>query len=951
MSKADADAWRLGAAAYNCCGDSAQRAPAKDSARAAKAAKADVTIRIPIKAHIVRRSNGQGGIAVNDVVQGLSRANTDFAATPFEFYLSGINYIDNDNFYSLPGTDRMEDLFLAENDSDVLNLYCVSQIQGFGGYAYFPWATYNNRLYLAAQRIHDSTFAHELGHNLGLLHTHTTMNGAELVNGSNCSTAGDLLCDTPADPKLSSSVETPGAGHLVSVDCAYTGNASDAMGNLYQPSISNFMSYARSSCRNHFTPDQIDRMVFYYENYLQTQLNDQLPEIIPANACPAGQDTDFDGVCDDVDRCPGGSDIDADQNGIPDGCESCPPLDFSTLDLASYSQNGVGRLVFLGDPGAVKLYQNAWSAARINYTVTPDTVIRFDFKSTVEAEIHELSFDNELQFPPDNRFVLYGTQSFSDANASFDYVYTGNGEYQAFTIPIGNFFSGFKEYLVLSVDEDTAGFQTGDSYFRNIRLFEDPDGDMQCDQIPIVEHLGVESVGFDSASLLGHLESGSDPVNMTLLWGPMDGGGDLALWANQRPLGQFAPGPVPVLLSGLAPQTTYFFRFMAENSCCSSLAPSSESFTTTPPPFDITFFPPVLGPTNDIQTTVIPRDYVWNVLDNGSDPGPSWASLPFDDRNWGIGWAKLGYGQPGLATTISYGPDPLEKHITTFLRSAFYIDDPQRYSSGQLSVVSRGGGAVYLNAQEELRFNLQADATVETLANPSVSVETNSVSFSPDRLVSGLNQLAVEIHRSDRAGPELCFESWLVLQEPFQPIVAPGVTETNATSARLQFSIQSVTGLVWPTLYIGRADGGSSDEGWDRVIQLGALGAGDHQVMVDGLSAATSYSYRFNGRNTANVVRWTKEGRFRTHSMPLTGSQTPVLSAFRLGGQYLVGVDVPRDEVWLIETSIDIRTSGWTPFETVFGVSVYQTIHVPEPQPRQFFRLRRLRTRSGIFLE
>ena len=41
--------------------------------------------------------------------------------------------------------------------------------------------------------------AHHMGILLGLLETNTGF-AQELVDGSNCSTTGDLLCDTPADP-------------------------------------------------------------------------------------------------------------------------------------------------------------------------------------------------------------------------------------------------------------------------------------------------------------------------------------------------------------------------------------------------------------------------------------------------------------------------------------------------------------------------------------------------------------------------------------------------------------------------------------------------------------------------------------------------------------------------------------------------------------------------------
>jgi len=47
-------------------------------------------------------------------------------------------------------------------------------------------------------------------------------------------------------------------------------------------------------------------------------------------ASPACTDTDLDGVCDNVDACPGFDDhVDADEDGTPDGCDVCPldPLD------------------------------------------------------------------------------------------------------------------------------------------------------------------------------------------------------------------------------------------------------------------------------------------------------------------------------------------------------------------------------------------------------------------------------------------------------------------------------------------------------------------------------------------------------------------------------------------------------------------------------------------------
>jgi len=109
-----------------------------------------------------------------------------------------------------------------------------------------------------------SALVHEIGHYFSLLHTHSTSGlGEELVDGSNCSLAGDLLCDTPADPRLSSS--------NVNSSCTYTGTEIDGNGDPYSPDPENIMSYSRKRCRIEFSDDQLDQMTSYlalYRNYL-----------------------------------------------------------------------------------------------------------------------------------------------------------------------------------------------------------------------------------------------------------------------------------------------------------------------------------------------------------------------------------------------------------------------------------------------------------------------------------------------------------------------------------------------------------------------------------------------------------------------------------------------------------------------------------------------------------
>jgi PKD repeat protein len=96
-----------------------------------------------------------------------------------------------------------------------------------------------------------NTLTHELGHFFGLSHTMDD-NRTELVNGSNCQSAADNLCDTPADPGLNNRVDA---------DCVYRNTSlKDALGQAYHPLTNNIMSSSPRSCRNAFTPQQIEIM-------------------------------------------------------------------------------------------------------------------------------------------------------------------------------------------------------------------------------------------------------------------------------------------------------------------------------------------------------------------------------------------------------------------------------------------------------------------------------------------------------------------------------------------------------------------------------------------------------------------------------------------------------------------------------------------------------------------
>ena len=93
---------------------------------------------------------------------------------------------------------------------------------------------------------------HEMGHCLGLYHTFEELLCREKVSGSNCSSCGDLVCDTPA--------ESPFYIFAENAACAYTTSTTDEDGATYSPILSNIMNYVRPSCMNAFTNGQGSRM-------------------------------------------------------------------------------------------------------------------------------------------------------------------------------------------------------------------------------------------------------------------------------------------------------------------------------------------------------------------------------------------------------------------------------------------------------------------------------------------------------------------------------------------------------------------------------------------------------------------------------------------------------------------------------------------------------------------
>lgn len=239
---------------------------------------------IPVTLHIVRRSNGTGGITAAEADSRLAITNALWAPIGFQFVRAGaVDFIDDTDLFDTDIVTELAFLWGRNAVPNTVNIYFVNSLTfpfqppegvlcGIGSLTGFPIqgvAVSNNAICNGGT---NSLLAHELGHYFDLLHTHETEHGEECPDGSNCATAGDRLCDTPADPLL-------GQNNVTTDTCTYVGDERRC-GTPFQPDPTNIMSYAPFECTCCFSPGQRSRVMATLTNLRPNLIEAGQPNVI-----------------------------------------------------------------------------------------------------------------------------------------------------------------------------------------------------------------------------------------------------------------------------------------------------------------------------------------------------------------------------------------------------------------------------------------------------------------------------------------------------------------------------------------------------------------------------------------------------------------------------------------------------------------------------------------------
>lgn len=213
---------------------------------------------VNIQFHVVRDNNGNSSVTNSTIDQLVNILNNHF--NPHNIYIKklGVDFINNSTYYNMSDSS-FNSLTQINNKSNAINFYIINSCTDWAGRA---GDITSRNLVMTAAYLLSGVSSHEVGHCLNLWHTFQgtrpgTSGCAEAINGSNCLTCGDYVCDTPADQNYGAV-------------------------NGYNPDMTNNMSYYSPFTLNHFTNLQGERMrnALKYSPVLQPVVNVSCSNII-----------------------------------------------------------------------------------------------------------------------------------------------------------------------------------------------------------------------------------------------------------------------------------------------------------------------------------------------------------------------------------------------------------------------------------------------------------------------------------------------------------------------------------------------------------------------------------------------------------------------------------------------------------------------------------------------
>ena len=224
---------------------------------------------IPVKVHVIGNSNGEGYVSIDNVLKMICDMNEDYASQDIRFYFkdvtTSIRFANNQNVYNDGASFAAQSYMISNKSPNCMNIY-VSQSVNNQVASYYTG--FGDFIFMLNQMTADGgTGSHEAGHFFSLPHTFygwegvdhtqyannnvpssvsgsTTERTARSGSCSNCASAADGFCDTPADY------------YSDRIACSHNLGIKDACSVPIAPESSLLMSYFADNCVDSFSPEQ-----------------------------------------------------------------------------------------------------------------------------------------------------------------------------------------------------------------------------------------------------------------------------------------------------------------------------------------------------------------------------------------------------------------------------------------------------------------------------------------------------------------------------------------------------------------------------------------------------------------------------------------------------------------------------------------------------------------------
>lgn len=418
---------------------------------------------------------------------------------------------------------------------------------------------------------------------------------------------------------------------------------------------------------------------------------------------------------------------------------------------------------------------------------------------------------------------------------------------------------------------------------------------------------GISSVTSNSAFLRGTLVStGGQETRIRIYYGTSDGGTVSTGWPAFRDLGPQPNGVFGTNVTGLASNTTYYYRCSASNLSGVAWSDSAAQFLTGPP--SVCFSISASTQSESVGTATLrvqiqsPSAYGVPVTVNcGVVAG---TATPGEDVLLNAGTVTIPAETNDASVSISVISDSLDEFDETVvvalsnavnarltgpsLHTLTLVDDdplPAILFTGTPYSVSESGGAftgtVVLATASGRPVQVGiATANGTAMAGTHYTAAGGTVSWQPgdtsartlvvpivnDTLSEGSRTFFVALSSPSNATVPVVSETVTIVEDDVVPPLVDnggGASNIAARSATLNGTV--VTGVPPPrvTIYWGRTDGGTNRIAWSNAVDM-SVQAGSFSYALTGLQPGTSYYYRCYATNAGGQAWASSSASFAT---------------------------------------------------------------------------------------